>query len=64
MSSSLFAFRPVILAMTDPVAQRYAFAHYVLGEDRLTSAAIAGHFQDAPMDEREYDVLAERWAEA
>lgn len=60
---SLLAFRPVILGMTDPVAQRYTFARYVLGEDRLTSAAIAGRFQDGPMDAAEYDLIAARWPE-
>lgn len=61
--ASLFQYRPVILAMTDPVAQRYTFARYVLGEDRLSSAAIAGAFQDELMDEAEYDLIAARWSE-
>lgn len=57
--------REAILKATDPVAQRYTFARYVLGEDRLASAAIAGAFASCgPMDEREYDHLASRWASA
>ncbi len=50
--------RSTILAMTDPVAQRYTFARYVLEEDRLTACALAGAFQATPMDEREYDHIA------
>lgn len=61
-ATGLREFRDVILAMSDPIAQRYTFARYVLGEDRLTACAIAGAFQGEPMDEHEYDYLAERWA--
>lgn len=59
---SLHEFRSSILAMTDPIAQRYTFVRYVLGEDRLTAAAVAGAFQDELMDAAEYDHIAERWA--
>ena len=62
MSERASLFRDAILDMTDPVAQRFTFAKYVLGEDNITAAAIAGAFKSEPMDEREYDYLAERWA--
>lgn len=53
--------RDVILDMEDPIAQRYTFARYVLGEDHLSSAALAGAFQSRPMDREEYDLIAEGW---
>lgn len=54
--------RAVILAMDSPIAQRFAFAKYVLGEDNLSAAAIAGRFQDTMMDAAEYDLIAGRWS--
>ena len=58
------AFRETILAMQSPIAQRYTFARYVLGEDWRSAAAIAGQFQDVGlMDEREYDVVLVGWTE-
>lgn len=54
--------RAVILEMESPIAQRFAFAKYVLGEDNLTAAAIAGRFQDERMDAAEYDLIAGRWS--
>lgn len=56
--------REIILGLCDPVAQRYAFARLVLGEDRMSAAAIAGACQSVGlMDAREYDLIAERWQE-
>jgi hypothetical protein len=56
--------RETVLSLRFPVAQRYTFARYVLGEDRMSAAGLAGYF--APlglMDGEEYDALSRGWNE-
>jgi hypothetical protein len=53
--------RDTILSLRSPIAQRYCFAHYVLGEPRMDAAAIAGAFQNERMDATEYDSIVARW---
>lgn len=54
--------RPVVLSLSSPISQRYAFARYVLGEPRLDAMAIAAAFQGEPMDAAEYDAVVAGWA--
>lgn len=55
--------RATILGMTNPIAQRYAFARYVLSEPRMDAAAIAGRFQSLGlMTADEYDTVSRGWS--
>jgi hypothetical protein len=47
--------------LDSPIAQRYVLMHYGLGEPRLDAAAIAGAFQDQPLDAAEARIIAEGW---
>lgn len=47
--------------LSNSITQRYVLMRYGLGEARLDAAAIAGHFQDSPLDAEEVQIIADGW---
>lgn len=55
------AFVALAPMLSEPIAQRYVLMRYGLAEPRLAAAAIAGAFQDQPLDVEEARIIAEAW---